>query len=576
MKQTCPICKEIISIDENLYQDRENVNIECPVCGNTVVFTIHHEENPPKETTKENPNLTKCPECGNLVSKKADTCPHCGVTLIKSFSNNKSALKDISADNPKQQKPQSQKMQQSTNKRHGLWIGPSITSVVIITVILLIWYNSTSNNEGDDKDSGKSAINEIEMVFVEGGSFTMGCTSEQGGDCYNWEIPAHRVTIDDFSICKYEVTQVLWKEVMGSNPSVFKGNNHPVENVSWEDCQEFIRRLNDKTGKSYRLPTEAEWEYAARGGNKSCGYKYSGSNNSLSVTWCIDNSNGKTHPVGTKSPNELGIYDMSGNVWEWCSDWYGGYSNTSQSNPKGCDNGSSRIRRGGCWTSQSKNCRVSDRNSDSPEHYSNGIGLRLALSQPTKQTSKTVQAREMANKSNESNGHDYVDLGLPSGTKWATCNVGANRPENYGDYFSWGETKTKSIYSKSTYLYYEAPITLSNDNDVAHIKWGGTWRIPTKDDFDELKNNCNWEWTIQNGQNGYKATGPNGKSIFFPAAGNHMNDVSYYKDTYCLYWLSTSASEERAWYCELCPDHRVTYKGDRYLGLTIRPVCNTD
>lgn len=174
------------------------------------------------------------------------------------------------------------------------------------------------------------------------------------------------------------------------------------------------------------------------------------------------------------------------------------------------------------------------------------------------------------------NGHAYVDLGLPSGTLWATCNVGANSPTEYGNYYSWGETETKSNYSKNTYSYYGTPVTLSDNNDVAHIKWGETWRIPTKDDFDEIKNNCDWEWTIQSGQNGYKVIGPNGKSIFLPAAGNHMNDVPYYKDTYCLYWLSTSASEERAWYCELCPDHRVTYKGDRYLGLTIRPVCVSD
>ena len=165
------------------------------------------------------------------------------------------------------------------------------------------------------------ALPQIEMVFVKGGTFMMGATPEQGSDAGDGEKPVHSVTVSDFYIGKYEVTQAQWKAVMGKNPSHYKGENRPVERVSWYDIQKFIEKLNAKTGKRYRLPTEAEWEYAARGGNQSKGYKYSGSNDIGSVAWYTNNSGDRTHPVGQKQPNELGLYDMTGNVWEWCSDW---------------------------------------------------------------------------------------------------------------------------------------------------------------------------------------------------------------------------------------------------------------
>ncbi len=163
-----------------------------------------------------------------------------------------------------------------------------------------------------------------QMVLVEGGTFTMGCTDEQVGDCNDDEKPAHQVTVSNFQIGKYEVTQAEWKAVMGNNPSEFKNCDHcPVHLVSWNDVQEFIKKLNQKTGKNYRLPTEAEWEYAARGGQKSNKTEFAGSQNLDAVGWYDHNSDSKPHPVGGKAPNELGIYDMSGNVWEWCADWYG-------------------------------------------------------------------------------------------------------------------------------------------------------------------------------------------------------------------------------------------------------------
>ena len=218
---------------------------------------------------------------------------------------------------------------------------------------------------------------EIAMVYVSGGTFTMGATSEQGSDAGSDEKPAHSVTLSGYYIGKYEVTQELWEAVMGSNPSYFKGDNLPVEQVSWDDVQEFLRKLNAMTGKRYRLPTEAEWEFAARGGNSSRGYKYSGSNSLGSVAWYYDNSG--THAVGTKSPNELGIYDMSGNVWEWCQDWYGSYSSSSQRNPKGPNSGSSRVSRGGGWYDNAWCCRVSLRRNDTPDFRLGTLGFRLAL-----------------------------------------------------------------------------------------------------------------------------------------------------------------------------------------------------
>ena len=219
----------------------------------------------------------------------------------------------------------------------------------------------------------------FEMVYVEGGTFDMGATSEQGSDAYDDEKPVHSVTLSGYYIGRCEVTQELWEAVMGSNPSNFKGAQNPVESVSWNDCQEFVIRLNRLTGRTFRLPTEAEWEYAARGGKKSLHYKYSGSNNIFDVAWHDGNSGSKTHAVGTKSPNELGIYDMSGNVSEWCSDWKGDYSAGAQTNPQGPSSGSRRVLRGGSWNSRARFCRVSDRFDGGPDNSYYGGGLRLVL-----------------------------------------------------------------------------------------------------------------------------------------------------------------------------------------------------
>ena len=247
---------------------------------------------------------------------------------------------------------------------------------------------SSNNVSSSTVSSGGNTISipvkdgiSIDMVKVETGTFMMGATLEMQ-DFYDDEMPVHQVTLtNDYYMGKYEVTQALWQAVMGNNPSKFKGDNLPVESVSWKDCQKFISKLNKKTGRKFRLPTEAEWEYAARGGKKSRGYQYSGSSNISDVAWYAGNSSNKTHPVGTKQSNELGLYDMTGNVWEWCQDWYGSYVSSSQTNPTGAVSESRRVRRGGGWYNNEENCRSSCRSGVTPDARYYFLGLRLVLSE---------------------------------------------------------------------------------------------------------------------------------------------------------------------------------------------------
>lgn len=228
------------------------------------------------------------------------------------------------------------------------------------------YYTNTSNGGGGAVETFTVNGVSFDMVRVDGGTFQMGSYS---GD--SDEQPVHSETVSTFYIGKTEVTQALWSAVMGNNPSEFRGETNPVEMVSWYDCQEFVDRLSRLTGRIFRLPTEAEWEYAARGGNRSRGYTYSGSNDVYRVAWYDENSGSRTHPVAQKLDNELGIFDMSGNVWEWTSDaWSSNYSSAR--------NSSNRVLRGGSWGNAASYCRVAYRSNNSPGGRRR-YGLRLAL-----------------------------------------------------------------------------------------------------------------------------------------------------------------------------------------------------
>lgn len=424
----------------------------------------------------------------------------------------------------------------------------------------------------------------FKMVAVDGGTFQMGATPEQV-NASNDERPVHSVTLSNYYIGEIEVTQALWIAVMGSNPSFFTGNVlRPVEKVSYNDCIEFIDKLNGvlanelPAGCRFRLPTEAEWEFAARGGNNSNGYQYSGGNYIDNIAWYEDCSGNISKVVKSKSPNELGIYDMSGNVYEWCNDWYSRdyYSTSPSNNPQGPSTGTHRVIRGGSWDLETKHCRVAFRNYASPgaQGYSNG--LRLALD-------AGVGQNAVAAIDDNNNSYECVDLGLS--VMWATCNVGANSPEAFGDYYAWGETTTKSNYYVSNYLYLsEGYICIDNNiagtqYDVANVKWGGSWRMPTASECVELKRECTWNWITYNGVCGYTVIGPNGNSIFMPAAGycegsevigvgvkgNYWSDVFDEGGTDCnAAQLDFKNGDVGGNVCYYSPD----------LGCTVRPVCD--
>ena len=253
-----------------------------------------------------------------------------------------------------------------------------------VFISLLVFLSTAAFGQAKPKTVKDSIIQSIasNMVPVAAGPFTMGCTREQGQDCYYWEKPDHLVMVDSFYISRYVVTQAQWLAVMDTNPSQHKNcTDCPVENVSWDDAMNFINKLNKLTHKKYRLPTEAEWEYAARGGSKSRGYKYPGNNDIDLVAWYDANSKDSTHPVGRKQPNELGLYDMAGNVWQWCSDWFDlkYYISRPADNPKGPDTGTLKVIRGGSLTNFARVCRISYHNGTAPDKRFSNDGFRLVM-----------------------------------------------------------------------------------------------------------------------------------------------------------------------------------------------------
>ena len=358
----------------------------------------------------------------------------------------------------------------------------------------------------------------FDMVEVEGGTFTMGATAEQTG-VFGDEKPAHQVTLPSYYIGKTEVTQELWQAVMGSNPSNFKGTNLPVEKVSWEDCKTFIAKLNALTGKNFRLPTEAEWEFAARGGNKSRGYKYCGSNTLSDVAWYVDNSDNKTHPVAAKTPNELGIYDMSGNVLEWCNDWYSSsyYTSESQTNPTGPDSGSSRVRRGGSWNYSENTCRVSRLGNTTPSFRYNYLGLRLCLS---------------ADESFTVNGVSFAMVPVAGGTftMGATSEQGTNidsneKPTHQVTLSSYMIGKTEVTQELWLAVMGSKPNYFRGDNlPVEQVSWDDCQKFITKLNALTGKNfrlptEAEWEYAARGGNmsQGYKYSG-----------SNEIGDVAWY------------------------------------------------
>lgn len=372
------LLQEIISYSSSLHREESNLELE----RNKLLAKIekikdkNRRENLKKEIIGDNPNQKKSlSEIKKLKEYIAE---------IESASLKKNAAKD---DENSKSKP----------KKWFHIVYGCIILALLVVILYLSWDirpQYVPDNVLEFRLNNDSV--RFKMIGVEGGTFMMGAqnldaTAENyDEDAWDDASPVHSVTLSDFFIGETEVTQELWRAVMGSNKSRYKGANMPMESVSWYDicgydgtgtdptC--FLYKLNQKTGRCFRLPTEAEWEYAARGGGKSKGYKYSGGNKNNKVMWYDENSGNKTHPVKEKYPNELGLYDMSGNVWEWCMDWYGRYYDyMRETNPSGPENGPGRVHRGGSCFSTSKNCLVSSRENYDPGFSSNNIGFRLVL-----------------------------------------------------------------------------------------------------------------------------------------------------------------------------------------------------
>ena len=416
----------------------------------------------------------------------------------------------------------------------------------------------------------------LKMIYVEGGTFAMGSNSGESN-----EMPVHNVTLDSYYIGETEITQAQWRAVMGSNPSDYKGDNRPVEYVSWHDAQKFCKKLSELTGKRYVLPTEAQWEYAARGGNQSKGYTYSGSNNVKEVAK-YDSSSGHSN-VKSKKPNELGIYDMSGNVWEWCSDWYSSsYSSSSQTNPQGPNWGSHRVLRGGSWYGDASYCRVAYRTINFPSFTYFNSGFRVVCL-PDNATSTAIETKKEAdieivndlNTNVESNGKNYIETAKGLNLKMiyvegGTFAMGSNS----------GKSDEKPVHDVTLDSYYigeteitqaqwravmgSNPSTYKGDNHpVEKVSWDDAQEFCKK--LSELTGKryvlpteAQWEYAARGGNqsNGYTYSGSNNvdEVAKYDSRGGHSNvkskkpnelgiyDMSGNVYEWCSDWYSSSYS----------------------------------
>ena len=390
MSNICPVCQ------------KESTKIKCENCGfEKSAFAFLSEEDANKWYKdivlpyRDNLKKRNCKNCGKELKDEWKVCPYCGTSVTEEASvgdfNIPSGIKieliDMLSymDYLLEFLPED-KIEEFARSKYFDTYKKFFKKLGLV-----------EQQSGDSQQFGNGWGNELgyKMVLVHGGSFQMGDTAGGGRDD---ELPSHTVTLSDFYIGKYEVTQALYQSVMGTNPSsgYGVGNNYPVYNVKWYDAVEFANKLSEREGRQpvytvngkdvkwnqnadgYRLPTEAEWEYAAKGGNRSPGnYTYAGSNNVDSVAWYANNSGNSTHPVGTKAPNSLGLYDMSGNVWEWCWDWYGSYSSKAQNNPLGASSGSDRVLRGGSWGDSAGDVRSAYRGYLIPRGRGEILGFRL-------------------------------------------------------------------------------------------------------------------------------------------------------------------------------------------------------